>query len=440
MSTRPIPRDRRARELRGTPPEPAVLELATTYLEEQARLWPAAVGTLLPPPTPAAAAELAERFRAAGLPDPAAADLAVPAGAGEVAAAYLRYSSDHSNPRSLDQQLRNVLVRAAADRAAADRAFVPWAFVFADAAVTGTTAARRGYQQAKAAVRGPAAGPARLYLDELGRASRDAVEALRLGRLVDRVGKRLVGVTDGFDSALPQSKMMLALFAMLHEWFVDQLRAKVRRGMADAFGQGRTVTAPAVGYRMVAVAGPDGTPAVTATGRPVRARAIDPAGAGHVREAFRLYADEGWSPGRVARQFNQRQVAGRTSWNRTNVVQLLTRQTYAGVEWYNRTTQHRDPDTGTVTTRTRPRDEWLRREVPDLRIVPDDLWARAQARLAAVRDAHRARAGGPTAPARTAVYPSVLVRPVCGYCRVPLWVGRSGKYPALHCHRGRDRR
>lgn len=183
-----------------------------------------------------------------------------------------------------------------------------------------------------------------------------------------------------------------------------------------------------------------GSTSVTTSGRPVRAQAIDPAGAGHVLEAFRLFADEGWSPGRVARLFNQRQVAGRTSWGRTNVVQLLTRQTYAGVEWYNRTTQRRDPDTGTVTVTTRPRDEWLRREVPGLRIVPDDLWARAQARLAAVRDAHRARAGGPTAPARTVAYPTVLVRPVCGYCRVPLWVGRSGKYPSLHCHRGREER
>jgi hypothetical protein len=46
--------------------------------------------------------------------------------------AYLRFSDENSNPRSLDQQLLNVL-----NRARRDGVFVPWQYVLADAAVSG---------------------------------------------------------------------------------------------------------------------------------------------------------------------------------------------------------------------------------------------------------------------------------------------------------------
>ena len=61
--------------------------------------------------------------------------------------AYLRFSDEGSNPRSLAQQLINVL-----NRARREGVFVPWEYVLADAAVSGTLACRRGYTIAKALV------------------------------------------------------------------------------------------------------------------------------------------------------------------------------------------------------------------------------------------------------------------------------------------------
>ena len=55
-----------------------------------------------------------------------------------LAVAYLRFSDENSNPRSLDQQLLNVL-----NRARRDGVFVPWHYVLADAAVSGTGNWRR---------------------------------------------------------------------------------------------------------------------------------------------------------------------------------------------------------------------------------------------------------------------------------------------------------
>ena len=107
----------------------------------------------------------------------------------QLGAAYLRYSDDGSNPRSLDQQLKNVL-----ERAARDRVFIPWAYVFADAAMSGTTAARRGDPEDQGGRPASQAGGSQcVYVDEIGRASRDAIEALRLGKLIEESRKRMVG-------------------------------------------------------------------------------------------------------------------------------------------------------------------------------------------------------------------------------------------------------
>jgi len=46
--------------------------------------------------------------------------------------AYLRFSDENSNPRSLDQPLLNVLARARREGV-----FIPWPYVLADAAVGG---------------------------------------------------------------------------------------------------------------------------------------------------------------------------------------------------------------------------------------------------------------------------------------------------------------
>lgn len=157
----------------------------------------------------------------------------------------MRYSSDNSNSRSLAQQLQLELARARARSH-----FIPWQYLFADAAVTGTTSHRRGYQELKSLIRSDAPGLTAVYIDEVGRASRDAVETLQLGRLIDARRRRLIGVSDGFDSTSEMSKMMLTVAGMFHEHFIDQLRAKVKRGMNDAFRLGTNLGKPALGYTL----------------------------------------------------------------------------------------------------------------------------------------------------------------------------------------------
>lgn len=120
---------------------------------------------------------------------------------------YVRFSDEGSNPRSLDQQLINVL-----QRARRDGVFIPWHYVCGDYAVSGTLACRRGSIVAKMLVERRAdTGVAWFIIDDLGRMNRNALESLRLGELVEATQVRLIGASDGFDSSNQQSKIMLAM-------------------------------------------------------------------------------------------------------------------------------------------------------------------------------------------------------------------------------------
>ncbi|WP_052639604.1 recombinase family protein, partial [Zavarzinella formosa] len=334
--------------------------------------------------------------------------------------------------RSLDQQLLNVL-----EEARRLDTFIPWTQVFADAAITGTIAARRGYQMAKTAVAGPGGIARILFIDEIGRASRDVIESLHLGRQIEQAGNRMIGASDRFDSNEPDAKLKLFIYAFLHDMFVDQLRKKVKRGMRDAFSRGKNIGKPAVGYKLIPVTDNHGRPIHDSEGRIARERVIDQEAAGHVREACESYADGGKSRGHIGRLFNRREVGGIRTWDAGSIRQLLERATYRGVEFYEMTHRVTDPVTGKVKIKKRPESEWLRREVPHLRIISDELGERVDARLAKSRAAY-ARNKGANRTSRTELHHKTLVRPVCGVCHKPMWLGRSGRYASYVCLDGRD--
>jgi len=287
----------------GLPERTGLLDLARTYLETQARLWPELVGTAaVPTADPATIAAMADdferRFRqqAADIFQPGA----VPRIWTDLGLAYLRFSDENSNPRSLDQQLLNVL-----NRARRDGVFVPWKYVLADAAVSGTLACRTGYTLAKSLVeRREESGVAWFLIDDLSRMSRNTIESLRLGELANETGVRVVGASDGFDSANPQSSLLLPVLGSMNEAFITQLRSKVKRGMDDAFRRGDNIQPPGVGYRLVEVKDPSGNLVITHKGSIEKRAKIDPEAAAWIVRGAEMIAREGMSPIELARLFN----------------------------------------------------------------------------------------------------------------------------------------
>ena len=252
----------------GLPERAGLIDLARTYLDAQARLWPTLVGTpAVPVAMPATVEPMADdferRFRSQAID--VFQGMSMPKAWTALGIAYLRFSDEASNPRSLDQQLLNVLTRARHDGV-----FIPWQYVCADAAVSGTLACRRGYALAKTLVERRAdTGAAWFVIDDLSRMSRSTIESLRLGELTADTEVRLVGASDGFDSANPQSTILLPMLGSMNEAFIHQLRAKVRRGMDDAFRRGDNIQPPGVGYRLVDVKDSAGNLVITHKGTPL---------------------------------------------------------------------------------------------------------------------------------------------------------------------------
>lgn len=119
-------------------------------------------------------------------------------------------------------------------------------------------------------------------------------------------------------------------------------------------------------------------------------RRIHPEQAAIVRRIYRNYAD-GLSPNEIARRLNAEGVPGPRGmpWGNTTIRGDRARMTgiirnpiYVGRILYGRTRFSIDPDTDTRKSRPASEpDEIVEREVPELRIINQDLWDDVQARL-----------------------------------------------------------
>ena len=113
-------------------------------------------------------------------------------------------------------------------------------------------------------------------IDELSRMSRNTIESLKHGELAESTGVRVVGASDGYDSANPQSSLLLPVLGSMNEAFITQLRSKVKRGMDDAFRRGDNISPPGVGYRLVEVKDANGNLVITHKNTIEKVVEIDP--------------------------------------------------------------------------------------------------------------------------------------------------------------------
>lgn len=105
------------------------------------------------------------------------------------------------------------------------------------------------------------------------------------------------------------------LFAMMQEWFIDQLRSKVNRGLDDAFDVGGDLGLPAIGYKLVPLTDEYDRIVCGKDGVPRKKLVIDDEQKQNVQLAFDLYAEKGWSKSKIARHFNDLKVGGFETWD-----------------------------------------------------------------------------------------------------------------------------
>jgi DNA invertase Pin-like site-specific DNA recombinase len=282
---------------------------------------------------------------------------------------YARYSTDQQSEVSIETQIE--LGKAfAADRG--------WKLVeiYSDSAISGTSfASRPGIQQLLAHVK-------RERIDvvlcvTVDRLSRDVEHSSKIQKELHYHDTAIWTVQAGQEV----SHMELHLRSTLSHELVEQIRYRTREGMKTAARKGKATTRLSYGYRLGQQR--------DANGDRIRGlRDIDPAQAEIIRWIFEQYAN-GVSPATIAQNLNDRRVpAPQEKYWRDDTIRgdgkrqagILHNELYVGRIVWNKQNYRKNPETERRTARLNDKSEWVVTEVPSMRIVSDELWARVKER------------------------------------------------------------
>src|SRR5581483_6495028 len=343
-------------------------------------------------------------------------------------ALYARYSSDQQREASIEDQLR--LCRIHAEKQG-------WVVAesYHDRAVSGASLIRPGIQGLLAdALR----GRFQVVLAEaLDRLSRDQEDVAGVFKRMAFAGVKIITLSEG-----EITHLHVGLKGTMNALFLKDLADKTRRGMRGRVEVGKAGGGLCYGYDVVK--------RNDAAGEPVRGeRRINEAEAEIVRRIFREFAS-GRSPRAIALDLNREDVAGPfgRTWGDTTIRGhacrgngILNNELYVGCLVWNRQRFIKDPSTGRRVSRRNPESEWIRTEVPELRIVDDELWQAAKARQAELAHIFAATAQGVrearakrinTARRHVFLLSGLLV---CGCCRGKYGIISKERYGCLNHHR-----
>ena len=279
---------------------------------------------------------------------------------------YSRFSSDLQRNASIADQNRDC-------RAEIDGQGWDLGPVFSDRAVTGSSTLRPGYKDLLDGVR---RGAFQIIVAEsLDRLSRDQEDLAALYKRCKFAGIRIRTLAEGWITELH-----VGLKGTMSALFLKDLADKARRGLRGSVEAGASGGGISYGFDVVSV--PEGEDR--------GGRTVNDAEAEIVKRIPQDYAG-GASPKAIAGARNREGVPGpsggtssRSTINGTRArgTGILNNDLYVGVLVWNRLRYEKHPDTGKRCSRLNPEGEWLRRAVPELRIVDDVLWARVKERQA----------------------------------------------------------
>ncbi len=297
------------------------------------------------------------------------------------AAIYARFSSDLQSAASVDDQFMVCAERAEREG---------WRIVerFADHGVSGAGLMRPGIQHL---LQGALTGAFDVVLAEArDRISRDQEDIAAVFKRLTFAGVQIVTLAEGVISELH-----IGLKGTINAIFLKDLDDKTRRGLRGRVQAGKSGGGLCYGYAV--------NRQISATGEPLRGdRQINEAQAAVIRRVFKDYAN-GLSPRIIAKALNAEGVAGPTgtTWGPSTIhgntergTGLLNNELYIGRLLWNRQRFVKDPSTGKRQARPNLPEAWIVKDVPHLRIIEDDLWARVKARQDATSVGKRDREKG----------------------------------------------
>ena len=223
-----------------------------------------------------------------------------------------------------------------------------------------------------------------LIMSEESRLGRESIETAYTLKQIVQADVRVWFYLEDRERTLdsPTDKIMLSLTAFADELERDKARQRTYDAMIQKARAGHVTGGRLFGYRNVDVPGPDGQ-------RSHVVREIDEEQAGTIRRIFEL-STAGSGMKAIAKRLNAegapspRAQRGRSNtWAPSSVREVLFRTTYRGEITWNKTRKRNK--WGQQQQKDRPEGEWVHVPAPELRIVDDELWQAAHARLNAAR-------------------------------------------------------
>ena len=215
-----------------------------------------------------------------------------------------------------------------------------------------------------------------ILAEALDRLSRDQADIASFYKRMRFADVQTVTLSEG-----EISDLHIGLKGTMNALFLKDLADKTRRGLRGRVEAGKSGGGNSYGYDVVRTIAADGTP--------VRGdRTVNEAQAAIVRRIFGEYA-AGKSPRAIAKDLNAEGVPGPSGkgWGPSTIhgnsergTGILNNELYLGRLVWNRLRYVKDPETGKRVSRVNPESEWIIHDVPELRIIDDDLWQAAKER------------------------------------------------------------
>ncbi len=283
-------------------------------------------------------------------------------------AIYARYSSDLQSQASIEDQIRLCSEKATAQS---------WNIYncYTDAGISGASLMRPGIQMLmQDAINGAFDV---LICEALDRLSRDQEDIAGLYKRMEFAGVKIVTLSEG-----EVNTMHIGLKGTMNAMFLQDLADKTRRGLRGRIEKGKSGGGVSYGYKVVKK--------FDANGEAIKGdREINKEQAEIIHRIFNEYAHHNKSPKAIAMQFNKENIPSPSGgqWsqsaingNRKRGAGILNNVLYIGQLVWNRQRFIKDPSTGRRVTRLNNENEWVKQDVPELRIIPQELWDCAKAR------------------------------------------------------------
>jgi len=297
-------------------------------------------------------------------------------------AVYARYSSDLQRPTSSQDQIRNC--RAGAG----EKGWVVLdEFIRCDEELTGRTmVGRDGLADLMRLAKQRPKPFDCILIDDTSRLGRYLPDVLRECDTLMHFGVFIYFVSDRLDSREDSFRIVHLIKGYGDERYSKDLGKKIHRGQEGCIRKGYTAGGTCFGYKNKYLRDPN------LKGDHGEARVIGveqeiiPEEAATVTRIMEMRA-AGVSFANIAKTLKaegviapRRKYRGRIQdyWVPSSIKEITKNELYRGVRLWNRTQRLLNPADGTKTKRTKPQSEWVRTEVPHLRIVTDELWERVQ--------------------------------------------------------------